>query len=207
MRCGEIGEKLSCYVDGELRGDEARALEEHLAACGACRRLAGRMRILDAGIGRTEALVPSDFRETVFARLEREELLPRRRSLFAYAVRWAAVPLAAAAALALFVIASRDAGVKGPAPAAKAPSAAEARAPRAGSAPEPRVARQAPETSTRAAGTGVAATAVARAGADLTPEERDIVAHLDVLEDPAAFDEPSDIDDLEIVEPGGGGKG
>jgi hypothetical protein len=41
----------------------------------------------------------------------------------------------------------------------------------------------------------------ARAGAELTPEERDIIAHLDILEDPSALDAPGDVDEMDIFEP------
>src|SRR5512141_274096 len=100
MKCGEIKEILSGYVDGESRGDEGRLVEEHLAACAGCRDLARRMRIVGAGVEKAEGAVPPDFRETLFARMEREGLLSRRRSLFVYSIRWAAVPMAAAAVLA-----------------------------------------------------------------------------------------------------------
>lgn len=204
MKCEEIKEILSSYVDGEARSDEGRLVEEHLAACAPCRDLALRMRLVGAGIEKTEGLVPPDFRETVFARLEREGLLARRRSLFVYSIRWAAVPVAAAAVLAVFVLTSREAGKVGPPPSAGTPQTMSDRAPGAREGPErPRVARPAPEVSRPAAGagTGVDSLADSRAGADLTPEERDIVAHLDLLEDPAVLDEPSEIDELEIVEP------
>jgi anti-sigma factor RsiW len=205
MKCDEIREILSSYVDGEARGDEGRAAEEHLAACGACRDFVQRMSVVGAGVEKVEGVVPRDFRETLFARMERDGLLPRRRSLYAYSIRWAAVPLAAAAALALFVLTSRDAGIKEPAPSAQRTPAAEVGAPgvREG------IAQKGAEAPVPGAGTGTGGTSVAdaRTGAGLTPEEREIVAHLDVLEDPAAMDEPSEIDDLEIDEPDGRSRG
>jgi len=210
MKCEEINEILSSYIDGEARGDERRLVEEHLPACAGCRDLARRMRIVAAGIEKTEGVVPPHFRETLFARMERESLLPRRRSLFAYSIRWAAVPLAAAAVLALFLLTSREPGKVGPAPSPGPPQAMNGRAPLAQDAQErPRVAQRAPEARTPAGGTGTGGTAVAdsRAGVDLTPEERDIVAHLDILEDPSALDEPSQVDELDIVEPAARSKG
>ncbi len=201
MKCEEINEILSGYVDGEARGDEGRLVEEHLAACAGCRDLARRMRIVGAGIEKTEGMVPPDFRETLFARMEREGLLSRRRSLFVYSIRWAAVPVAAAAVLALFLLVPRESGIKGPVPSAQAPLSTGGQA--------PRVAQRAPEAGTPAAGTGTGGKAAAdsRAVADLTPEEREIVAYLEVLEDPASLDEPSEIDELEIVEPAGRSRG
>ena len=41
----------------------------------------------------------------------------------------------------------------------------------------------------------------------LSAEEREIVAHLDLFEDPAAVEEPSDVDAIEIFEPSGINKG
>ncbi|MGE5664526.1 MAG: zf-HC2 domain-containing protein [Deltaproteobacteria bacterium] len=205
MGCNEIRELLSSYADGEARGDEGRAAEEHLAACGACRDLVRRMRAVGTGVERTEGHVPHDFRETLFARMEREDLLPRRRSLFAYSIRWAAVPLAAAAALALFVLTSRDAGIKGPAPSAQLSPAPDVGAPGA----REDVARRGAEAPIPGNGTGTGGTSVAdaRNGAGLTAEEREIVAHLDLLEDPAVVDEPSEIDDLEFDESDGRSRG
>ena len=95
MKCDEIKEILSGYVDGEARGDEARLAEEHLAACPACRDLVRRMKVVGAGVGRTEAAVPPGFRDAVFDRMEREGLLPRRRGVFAFPIRWVAIPVAA----------------------------------------------------------------------------------------------------------------
>jgi len=207
MKCEEIKEILSSYVDGEARGDEGALVEEHLAACAGCRELVRRMRLVGASIEKAEGAVPPDFRETLFARMEREGLLSRRRSLFAYSIRWAAVPAAAAAVLALFLLTSREPGIKGPVPSAQRPTAMEGRAQDAQE--RPRVAQRAPEERMPAAVRGTSENAIAdtRAGADLTPEEREIVANLEVLEDPAALDEPSEIDELEIVEPAGRRKG
>ncbi len=217
MKCDEIKEILSGYVDGEARGDEARLAEEHLAACPVCRDLVRRMKVVGAGVGRTEAVVPPGFRDAVFDRMEREGLLPRRRGVFAFPIRWVAIPVAAAAVLALFVLMPREAGKVGPAMSTRPPTAANEAAPQAPGAGErlagrtgdagsakgveegTRLARQAPESP--AAGAARTAAADARAAVELSPEERDIVAHLDVLESSAAFDEPSEIDELEIVEP------
>lgn len=202
MDCEELKEILSGYVDGEARGDEGRVVEKHLAACAACRKLARRMRAVGAGVGRIESDVSPGFRETLFARMEREGLLAPRRSLFAYSLRWAAVPLAAAALLAVVLLMPRETGIRGPSPPAqRGPEVAER-------APQAQVARPAhdarvPEAATAAAGRA----AVAHDGSDLSPEEREIVAYIEVLEDPAALDEPSEIDDLDLVAPAARKKG
>ncbi len=222
MKCDEIREILSSYADGEARGEERRLAEEHLASCAACRDLVRRMKVVGAGVGRIEAVVPRNIRDAVFARMEREGLLPRRRRLGAFPIRWAAIPLAAAAALALFVLMPRETGKVGPAVSTRPPTAASERAAQTPQAPErlagrageagpakgteeaTRGARQAPEAVSPSAG---AAATGGGASAALTPEDRDIVAHLEVLEDPAAFEEPSEVDELEIVEPAAGSKG
>src|SRR5512142_3331085 len=136
MKCDEIKEILSGYVDGEARGDEARLAEGHLAACPACRDLLRRMKVVGAGVGRTEAEVPPGFRDAVFARMEREGLLPRRHRLGAFPIRWLAIPAAAAAALALFVRLRRETGRVGAAVSTRPPAAASERAAQAAQAPE-----------------------------------------------------------------------
>jgi len=163
MECREIREIISAYVDGEALPEEARRVEEHLGECAECRAAEKRMRTLGVAVARTEGMVPPDFRENLFARLEKEDLLPKRRSIFVYSVRWAAVPLAAAAALALFLLSSRE-PVRDLSPTALRP----------------------PQVS----GTGE----------QLSPEDREIVANLDILEDPDLFNEP-DIEEMEIFVP------
>lgn len=196
MDCTEMKELLSASVDGEVSQAEARRIEEHLEGCAGCRALERKMRAIGTGVAMTEGVVPSDFREKLFARMEAEDLLPRRRSLFVFSIRWAAVPLAAAAALALFLLTSPEKGKDSVSPREQLPHVAR-RAPvtESGEAPAstglPRVAAQRPP-------------AVPVPGHEqLTPEDREIVAHLDVLEDPSALDAPGDVDELEILAPPG----
>jgi anti-sigma factor RsiW len=163
MECREIREIISAYIDGEALPEEARRVEEHLGECAECRMAGKRMRVLGVAVARTEGTVPLDFRENLFARLEREGLLPKRRSLFVYSLRWAAVPLAAAAALAFFVLSSRE-PVRNLSPTALRP----------------------PQVSVT--------------GEPLSPEDREIVANLEILEDPDLFNEPA-IEEMEIFIP------
>jgi anti-sigma factor RsiW len=165
MECLDWKEKISGYIDGEISPAEVREVEGHLHECGTCRTLERRMRVVGTGVERTEATVPSDFREKLFARLEAEELLPRRRSLFVFSLRWAAVPLAAAAAFGLFLLVS----------------------------PEKSKDLVAPQQSMPSSG--------------LSAEEREIVAYLDVLEDPAALDDQGDTDTIEMFAPSGSRRG
>src|SRR4030067_2599021 len=99
MECGEIREIISAFVDGEAAPEEARRVEEHLGSCAQCRSAEKRMRALGVAVTRTEGSVPPDFRENLFARMEAEGVLPKRRCIFVFSGRCAAGPLAVAAAL------------------------------------------------------------------------------------------------------------
>lgn len=195
MECGPLAELLSAYVDGESSAEESRRVEEHLRTCDGCARAERRMRALGAATARTETPVSPDFRDRLFARMEGEGLLRKRRSIFALSLRWAALPLSAAAAFGLFLLTSREVP-RGPGIPAAPPGAVEQRPPIA--SPTPRdLAR--PE--------GPAGEARAVAGEELSAEDREIVAYLEVLEDPQAFEEPGEIDELEIFLAPGGARG
>lgn len=186
MGCGPMRELLSAYADGESTPEESRRVEEHLRACADCVRAEGRMRALGTAAARTETSVSPDFRDRLFALMEREGLLSRRRSIFAFSLRWAVLPLTAAAALALVLLTSREAP-RVPGFPSTPPPAVEQRPPDA--SPPPRV-LAGPE---RPAGE-----ARTVAGEELSPEEREIVAYLEILEDPQALEEPAEIEELEI---------
>jgi len=162
MDCRDIRETISVCVDGEATPAEAASVREHLASCERCRVLERQMRALGAGVRQDRGRVPDRFREEVFARLESEGALPKRRIVTPAAWRWAAVPLAAAAGLGLFLLTSRDA-VRGP---------------------EPPV-------------------SVQRTVAALSTEDREMVALLDILEDPADLDATDDAEGMDLLAPGG----
>ena len=203
MKCLDWKEKISGYIDGEISPAEVREVEGHLETCESCRAMERRMRAVGGGVARIEATVSQDFREKLFARLEAEELLPRRRSLFVFSLRWAALPLAAAAAVGLFLLVSPEKGK-------------DAILPQGGL---PRVAQQAPQQTMPSSGGSPQAEGkppssasgkeqpVATAAAGLSPEEREIVAYLDVLEDPAALDDQGDTDTIEMFAPSGSRRG
>lgn len=171
MDCGEIREIISAYVDGETTPEEARRVEEHFGRCPECRAAERRMRALGVAVARTEGTVPLEFRENLFARMEKEDLLPKRRSIFVFSLRWAAVPLAAAAALALFVLSGRD------------------------------VPRDLSSTAVRPPG-------IAGPAAELSPEDREIVAYLEILEDPDLFQETEiEEEEMEFFAPSPGQRG
>lgn len=207
MDCLEIGELISAFLDGETSPEESRRVEEHLSACAGCRAFRERAGSLGPLLARSEPPVSPTFRETLFSRLEAEKLLPRRRSLFFFSVRWA-LPLAAAAALGLFLLISQEAP-RGPAApagpprvASRAPAVQPERARVAETLPAeaPSASATAPEQAVAAPG-GPGETAVA-VREELTPEEREIVAYLELLEDPSSFDETDETDGMEILLPG-----
>lgn len=160
MECRNIREMISAYVDGEASAEEARRVEEHIGKCGTCWTAEKRMRALGVAAAQVEGAVPPAFRDDLFARMEKEELLPKRRSIFVFSVRWAVVPLAAAAALAFFVLYPRDVPRDLP-----------------------------PATASRPL--------VAVVGGELSPEEREIVSNLEILEDPDLF-RGTEIEEWEI---------
>jgi len=175
MGCRDIRESISACVDGEASSDEAAAVREHLASCVRCRVLERQMRAVGAGVRQVRGPMPDRFREKVFARLESEGALPRRKKVFSTAWRWAVVPLAAAAGLGLFLLTSREA-VRGPA----LPVPATARVgTSAAHAPSPQV-----------------------DVGSLTTEDREMIAMLDILEDPAAFDANDDAEEMDLLAPG-----
>jgi anti-sigma factor RsiW len=175
MGCRDIRESISACVDGEASPGEAAAVREHLASCGRCRELERQMRSVGAGIRQVRGSVPDRFREAVFARLESEGALPKRKKDVSTAWRWAAVPLAAAAGLGLFLLTTREA-VRGPVPPGPATARIEASAP------------EAPPPQGNAAG--------------LSSEDREMLALLDILEDPAAFDANDDAEGMDLLAPG-----
>ena len=150
-------------------------MREHLASCERCRVLERQMRAVGAGVRQVRGSVPDRFREEVFARLESEGALPKRKKVFPTAWRWAAVPLAAAAGLGLFLLTSREA-VRGPVPPGPATARVETSAP---PAPSP----QGNEVGTLHRGPG-----------DARPAR--------FLEDPAAFDANDDAEGMELLAPG-----
>jgi len=212
MDCGEAKELLSACLDGEASPKDSRRVEEHLAGCAGCKAVERRMRALDVGIARTETDVSPDFRDRLFSRMEAEELLPKRRSLFAFSFRWAALPLAAAAALGLFFLMSREAP-RGPAAPGLAPQVAvippetlQFAVNRPGAAPSsPAPVPESPARTARET-RPPEGTAVADRG-ELAAEEREIVAYLEILEDPSSFEEPGEIDEMEMFLPEGGKQG
>ena len=99
------GERLSAYLDGELRGAEAQAVEAHLADCQACADEVAALRAVDELVAGVEAPAVSDEEwgtawDAIAARSGLAAPRPRRRWT---ALRTLLVPVAAAALLAFAV--------------------------------------------------------------------------------------------------------
>jgi hypothetical protein len=91
-------ERLSAYLDGELRQEEQAAVREHLGGCAECARELGELATLDDAARALPAEPPPGYFEALPARV-RARLEPQRR-----APRWPVWSWAAAAALLLAVL-------------------------------------------------------------------------------------------------------
>ncbi|HEY3488936.1 MAG TPA: zf-HC2 domain-containing protein [Candidatus Deferrimicrobiaceae bacterium] len=198
MKCSDYRRFAGERLDGRITVEGVRTLDAHLAGCAPCRRAEQAMRAIHAGLA-VDPVVSPDFRSTLFARLEDEALLPARRArLLSFpAWRWVAVPLTAAAGLALFLLVGRESGelktavpqlARQEAPAVSLPAsgASSSAAPPAGSAPATVSAKPASGRPAKPA-----------APPALSPEEADIVANLDLLDSPSAPDDlPAGFDEM-----------
>ncbi len=91
------GKKLSAYVDGELSEEDAAAIGEHLAHCGACREELSRLEFVSEALGSLEGAEADPY----FARrLKRLAAEGRRRNWPGRVL----VPAAATAAAALSLV-------------------------------------------------------------------------------------------------------
>jgi hypothetical protein len=167
MGCRDIRETISAWVDGEASPEEAALVREHLASCERCGSLERQMRAVGEGVRQVRGSVPDRFREEVFASLESEGALPPRKLVFPTAWRWAAVPLAATAALGFFLLTPGD-GIRERATL--------------------------PTTTARMESPGTSA--------PLNAEDREMIALLDFLEDPADLDANDDTEGMELLVPG-----
>lgn len=75
LSCGQVLERLSDYLDGDLPGPERARLEEHLRGCDRCARFGGELRnVVDAlrrHLARGQGL-PDGFRERLRKALEEQ---------------------------------------------------------------------------------------------------------------------------------------
>ncbi len=93
MKCPEIQDHLSAWLDGELAPEVAAGVARHLESCAGCRRELAQLEALEAALGSLpDAALPPGLPEKVKARLPR----PRRRG-------WQSLALAACLVLGIFL--------------------------------------------------------------------------------------------------------
>lgn len=75
LSCGQVLERLSDYLDGDLGAERRAAVEEHLRGCDGCARFGGEFRATVSAL-RDHLLAspapPSRLRERLAAALDRE---------------------------------------------------------------------------------------------------------------------------------------
>jgi anti-sigma factor RsiW len=71
MKCSEVQEYLSAWMDGEVPEGQRQPLADHLAGCPACRAELALMERLDTALAGLEAPAPRDLAAKVRRRLPR----------------------------------------------------------------------------------------------------------------------------------------
>jgi anti-sigma factor RsiW len=71
MKCTEVQEYLSAWLDGEVPEDLRPHLSDHLAACPICQAELAALERLDAALAELEVPVPRDMAAGVLRRLPR----------------------------------------------------------------------------------------------------------------------------------------
>lgn len=71
MKCSEVQEYLSAWMDGEVPQGQRQPLADHLAQCPACRAELALLERLDAALAGLEAPAPRDLAAKVRLRLSR----------------------------------------------------------------------------------------------------------------------------------------
>jgi anti-sigma factor RsiW len=100
MRCEDIRERLSAFLEGELARDENEQVEEHLAVCDACRDdLAGVEQVMSLLHGLEHEDAPPTFPQRVTAALDAAPAASRSRTRL-----FVSVALAASLALAVGLV-------------------------------------------------------------------------------------------------------
>ncbi|PKO21227.1 MAG: hypothetical protein CVU38_15840 [Chloroflexi bacterium HGW-Chloroflexi-1] len=101
MRCLDVRMELQAYVDGESSLEQAGLLEQHLAACEACREELGRLQIVAAALESWPLVAePADLTARVMARVRLcpAVALPRFR------LHWDDLAISAAGAMLFFTV-------------------------------------------------------------------------------------------------------
>ncbi len=113
MRCEELRDKLTVYLDGELSADETEACETHLAACEDCAGLAAaRRHERDRWRAALREDAPADLRREILAGRSPRKTLHFTRRHAGHKSMWTA--WAAAAVLAVIVLGQVVSRLDGP---------------------------------------------------------------------------------------------
>ncbi len=104
IKCDKACELISPYIDGQLKPDEAKAFEAHIAVCGDCRREYEEIKATVAVLGDIEeAELPPYFNTKLKAALAMEDGPRNNRSRLVGLIRYFRILVPAAAVIAVFV--------------------------------------------------------------------------------------------------------
>lgn len=170
-------ENLTAYASGQLTGDEAQKVEQHLKACESCRKELHRLRQLDLLLSSVGDIEPSPrFMQGVWNRIQQDQKVIAFRSR--RKLSW--VALAAVIAFFVFVLAvnrwphspevahqtqPQQHKVAKPTPPAPLP--------------QPQNQPSAPET--------------------VTPEDAELIANLDIIENMDVIQNYDDVENLDVA--------
>jgi len=102
LRCADIRENLSAFLDDELDTQKRKQMELHISKCADCRMEAERLREMIGIIGGTERpRIPAQLWEGTRRRIEAASQLPARTPVLRMP-RWVFVPAAAVVFILLF---------------------------------------------------------------------------------------------------------
>ncbi|MCG8419984.1 MAG: zf-HC2 domain-containing protein [Proteobacteria bacterium] len=107
VNCGDIETLVQTFLDGELAADDEASLEEHVAACGACKKHVTEETQFHRHVREKLAppAAPAALYESISAALDREDWTARKRDKSHWSwILPGGASLAAAAALILFVV-------------------------------------------------------------------------------------------------------
>lgn len=76
LDCEQVLELVSAKLDGALTAEESAALEEHLAACPACRALLADFEILHEELPRLAAQPPTGLKQDIMAAVRQSKVTP-----------------------------------------------------------------------------------------------------------------------------------
>lgn len=107
MGCEDYLEWMSAALDGELTGEERRALDAHLAACPRCAALFEELSAQSAALRSLDCEAPAGLRERILAGLPGQEVPGRRAKLVRWR-RWSSVAACLLLAVGVFALTRLD---------------------------------------------------------------------------------------------------